>query len=303
MFRSSLTTEKRRACPLKIRSMRESDLPAADRLLQAAFARPSSFVAHARLTIELQPDGVLVAEDQGKLLGTVGAVDYGRLAYIGLMAVDPARQSAGIGRAIMDHLLAWLDERGCPMALLDATDRGALLYEKLGFVDDATAFVYELLGEDRARRSRAATNGLSPTIVRPAAVDDLPEVIALDAAHFGADRARLHRALWDEFQSRWFVARDSVGQLVGYLVDRDPVIGPWVATSTAVAEQLLLAALALEHSRPPLVMVPRGNMLAVELLVAQGFVQQRRLRHMRRGGEGPPGNPAALYGQSSFAHG
>lgn len=288
---------------MKIRSMRDSDLPAADRLLQAAFARPSSFVAHARLTIQLQPDGVLVAEHQGKLLGTVGAVDYGRLAYIGLMAVDPARQSAGIGRALMDHLLAWLDERGCTMALLDATDRGALLYEKLGFVEDATAFVYELLGEVRPRIARAAKFESSPATVQLATVDDLPDVIALDAVHFGADRAKLHHALWPEFQTRWFVARDASGRLVGYLVDRDPVIGPWVATSPAVAEQLLSAALALEHTRPPLVMVPRSNLLAVDLLVAHGFVEQRRLRHMRRGGEGPPGNAAALFGQSSFAHG
>jgi ribosomal protein S18 acetylase RimI-like enzyme len=255
------------------------------------------------LTRQLEPEGVLVGEDQGKLLGTVGAVDYGRLAYIGLMAVDPARQSAGIGRALMDHLLSWLDERGCPMALLDATDRGALLYEQLGFVDDATAFVYELLGEVRARPARAAKFGSSSPTVRPAAVDDLKEISALDAAHFGADRAKLHCALWPEFQSRWFVARDVSGQLVGYLVDRDPVVGPWVATSPAAAEQLLFAALALAHTRPPLVMVPRSNMLAVDLLVAHGFVEQRRLRHMRRGGEGPPGNPAALFGQSSFAHG
>ena len=287
---------------MKIRSMRESDLPAADRLLQAAFARPSSFVAHARLTRQLEPDGVLVAEEQGKLLGTVGAVDYGPLAYIGLMAVDPARQSAGIGRALMDRLLAWLDERGCPMALLDATDRGALLYEQLDFVDDATAFVYELLGEVRARPARAATPA-SRAIVRLATVDDLPEVIALDATHFGADRAKLHHALWPEFQSRWFVARNSSDQFLGYLVDRDPVVGPWVATSPAVAEQLLLVALQLEHTRPPLVMVPRSNTIAVDLLAAHGFVEQRRLRHMRRGGDGPPGNPAALYGQSSFAHG
>ena len=272
-------------------------------MLQAAFARPSSFVAHARLTNQLQPDGVLVAEEQGKLLGTVGAVDYGSLAYIGLMAVDPARQSAGIGRALMNRLLGWLDERGCPIALLDATDRGALLYEKLGFVDDATAFVYELLGDVRARPARAAKFGKSPATVQPATAKDLPEVIALDAAHFGADRAKLHHALWPEFQSRWFVARDTSGQLLGYLVDRDPVVGPWVATSPAVAEQLLLAALQLKHARPPLVMVPRSNMQAVDLLVVHGFVEQRRLRHMRRGGEGPPGNPAALYGQSSFAHG
>jgi len=302
MFRSTITTEKRTACPVKIRAMRETDLPAADRLLQAAFARPSSFVAHARLTLQLQPDGVLVAEEQGKLLGTVGAVDYGTLAYIGLMAVDPARQSAGIGRALLDHLLAWLDKRGSPMALLDATDRGTLLYEQLHFVDEATAFVYELLGGVRARPARAVTPA-TPAIVRPATVDDLPEVIALDAAHFGADRAKLHHAMWPEFQSRWFVARDSRGHLMGYLVDRDPVVGPWIATSPAVAEQLLLVALQVEHTRPPLVMVPRSNMLAVELLKAHGFVEQRRLRHMRRGGDGPPGHPAALYGQASFAHG
>ena len=342
---------------ITVRRMRETDVDAADRLLQAAFERPASFQAHIRLSLALEPDGVLVAQEDGRLVGTVGAVDYGRLAYIGLMAVDPSRQGHGIGRMLMGHLLHWLDERSCPMALLDATDQGARLYEKLGFVDDATAVVFErasgeertlldkqavapdekegaLLGKPavapgealvtapavapgtwpRISETRFCNQPTSPVSERPpyvatnakvsfACADDLAGISAFDARLFGADRAKLVAALWPEHGARCLVARDGSDRLTGFLFARDPVFGPWLAESPGVAEDLLSRALALEFANPPHVMVPRSNALAAELLLRHGFGERRRLRHMCRGGDGPPGSPECLFGQSSFAHG
>ena len=122
----------------------------------------------------------------------------------------------------------------------------------------------------------------------------------------GADRRRLFTALWPEFGERCLVARDG-GRLVGYLIARDPILGPWAAEDASVAEHLLAAALAnLPGATPdyrPLVMVPRSNDLCAQLLAKHGFVEQRRLRHMRRGGVSSPGIPERLFGQSSFAHG
>jgi hypothetical protein len=50
-------------------------------------------------------------------------------------------------------------------------------------------------------------------------------------------------------------------------------------------------------------MVPRSNERAADLLERSGFIEQRSLRHMRRGTGGACGEPAKLFGQSSFAHG
>jgi hypothetical protein len=181
------------------------------------------------------------------------------------------------------------------MALLDATDKGALLYETMGFVDDSTAYVYELDAPVRATPIAAA--------VAPAKQTDLAEIADLDAPWFGVDRTKLLAVLWNENWRRCLLARDSAGKLTGYLMARDPVLGPWAASSPDAAEALLQAALALPYEARPQVMVPRSNGLSIALLERYGFHQTRHLRHMRRGGTGPPGQPQHLYGQASFGHG
>jgi hypothetical protein len=179
--------------------------------------------------------------------------------------------------------------------LLDATDEGAPLYASLGFVDDYTAYDYERVSAPRA-------TAVVQT-VRPAEAADLREISAFDRPVFGADRSRLFGALWSEHAGRCLVSRDAEGRLNGYLFARDPVLGPWAAEDVLTAEGLLSAAQKLDYQSSPHVFVPRSNQLAVELLVRSGFERRRTLRHMRLGGERPPGIAQQLYGQSSFGHG
>jgi predicted N-acetyltransferase YhbS len=280
---------------LVVRLVKEADLAAADRVLCEAFARPASFLPHMRLHLRMEPRLFYVAEDARQIVGTVGAVDYGPIAYVGLMAVDPALQRRGIARRLIEPLLDELDTRGCTQILLDATDQGAPLYENLGFVGDGQARVFEL---------RTMTAGEVPaSSVEISASADLAELVAFDAESFGASRAKLLAALWELYRERVLVARDDVGKLQGYLFARDPTLGPWVVRSPAAAELLLTEALRLPYRQTPHVMIPRSNQAAAELLGTHGFVEQRKLRHMRRGGHGSCGQPENLYGQASFAHG
>jgi predicted N-acetyltransferase YhbS len=283
-----------------VRVAGRDDLAAADRLLQAAFERPTSFAAHLGLHCRIEPERFWVADDGGQLAGTIGVALYlslgaGPVAYIGLMAVDPARQRQGIARRLVSFVLERLDAAGCEVALLDATDKGAPLYEQFGFVDDAEAVVFERVDSDFVGPSRSAMN------VAPA--DALREIQALDGPAFGADRGKLLGALWSEHRQRCLVARGKDGAAAGYLFVREPTLGPWVAVDAAAAEALLAAALRLRFVAPPHVLVPRSNVQAQELLARYGFVERRRLRHMRRGGTASPGRPERLFGQSSFAHG
>jgi Acetyltransferase (GNAT) domain len=213
------------------------------------------------------------------------------------MAVDPARQRRGIAGKLLAEVLAAVDARGCQVARLDATDAGAPLYEKFGFVDDGIARVFER-DERTARPARDVSN------VR--ASPDLREIVAFDERAFGASREKLLARLWSEYRERCVIARDSAGELVGYLFARDPVLGPWVAKgaeAAEAAEALLGAALQLDFTNKPQVMVPRSHDPAAELLAGRGFREQRTLRHMRRGDAGIVGRPEWLFGQSSFAHG
>jgi len=277
-----------------VRLATENDLPAADELLRAAFARPTDFIPHLRLHRAMQPDMLWLAEDDGQLVGSVAAVDYDGVAYIGLMAVHPSRQRQGIAQRLVTHLLATLDQRGCHTVLLDATLPGGPLYEGFGFVDDAIARALEL-----------------ETLVVPEVSDsimvsmgaELAELASFDAAAFGANREKLLREHLRMVPDRLLVSRDRAGRLQGYLFARDPILGPWVATDRDVATSLLASGLRLPFTMTPHVMIPRSNQASYELLKQHGFAERRQLRHMRRGGNGPVGKPERLFGQSSFGHG
>ncbi len=279
---------------ITIRPLVEADLPAADRILQAAFERSHSFTPMLRMNGAAQPGNQCVAVIDGKVVATVGAVDYGRFAYVALMGVDPAYHRRGIARQMMDHVLARLDGRGCPIVLLDATEGGAALYEQIGFVDDSFAYEYQGIATPAGLTRNGRVERMTPAM--------LPEVAVFDAPRFGADRSRLLEILLAETPDRAFVCRDAAGRIGGFAFAR-VVLGPWVAQDTATAEQLFDAALAANGSENVHVLVPRSNERAVELLERRGVPRIRRLRHMRRGGNAPPGDPTGLFGQVSFGLG
>jgi predicted N-acetyltransferase YhbS len=318
ILRHEARPPRRLPMPITIRALVESDLPTVDRILQAAFERTHSFESMLRLNGAAQPGNQLVAVERGQVVGTVGAVDYGQLAYVALMGVDPAFHGRGIARQLMQHVLSRLDAGGCPIVLLDATEAGAAIYEKLGFVDDS--FAYEYQDDSHAAPGVAPRENAPPhpslsrqgrgfsersveqEAVRAMTAADLAEVTAFDAPRFGADRGGLLRILFSETPDRALVARDADGQVAGYAFARG-VLGPWVADDTVTTEQLFTAARALPSQDPLRVLVPRSNSCACALLGEYGLRPIRQLRHMRRGGAKPPGQPSCLFGQVSFGLG
>lgn len=75
----------------------------------------------------------IVAVRGGRVEGTIMAWRYGAdAATLGMVIVDKALQGRGMGRKLMEAMLAQLGPRS---VTLQATAEGAPLYEKLGFVD------------------------------------------------------------------------------------------------------------------------------------------------------------------------
>jgi GNAT superfamily N-acetyltransferase len=279
---------------ITIRHLTAADLDAADAVLQAAYGGASR-KKRLELYMQLQPDGWLGATLDGELAGVAGAVDYGAVGHVGLVAVDPPKQRRGVAMAMMQRLLTWFDQRGCAVVRLDASEDGAPLYRKLGFVEDEQTLV--LLQDDCPLRPAV------PECVGPLRAEDIPAVAAFDAPIFGAARAAVFAALLEQGRDRAFVARDADGRIDGYLFAQAQVIGPWVARTPADAEALLAAALALPFESQPGAIVPGSNADAAALLMRYGFSPRRSLRHMRRGAGGPRGQRALLYGQTSLAIG
>src|SRR5690242_7035216 len=124
---------------VRIRPLVTADVAAADGVLREAFHTGQSFAGRLRRYLAIQPDGWFAADESGALLGMVGAIDYGRFAYVGMMGVRPERQGRGVGKELLGALLDWLEGRGVPCARLEATDEGRPLYRSLGFVDDGVS--------------------------------------------------------------------------------------------------------------------------------------------------------------------
>jgi GNAT superfamily N-acetyltransferase len=137
------------------------------------------------------------APDGRGLAGAVVLTRWGPdLASVGMMLVAARYGRRGLGRALMDRVIA---EAGQATVTLFATDLGRPLYEKLGFlpVRRSVSFVGQFRpGPDgvSAPAGSCAPAG-SAESARAAVEADLPAILAVDEAAFGADRSHVLRRL------------------------------------------------------------------------------------------------------------
>lgn len=99
---------------------------------------------------------VLAAVDDGALLGTVMVGHDGHRGWVYYLAVEPAVQRRGLGRALMAAAERWLAERGVPkIHLMVRASNAAVVafYDRLGYVDqDCLVLGRRLDGVDDGRR-------------------------------------------------------------------------------------------------------------------------------------------------------
>ena len=193
----------------------------------------------------------------GRLAGAVVLTRWEPdLASAGMMLVATRYARRGLGRALMEHLLA---EAGDATVTLFATDMGRPLYEKLGFrpVRRSVSFT----GTFRPGRTGS---GAVTGITRPATAADLPSMLAVDQAAFGADRSRVLTRLTG-FAEHLAVLETEQG-ISGYAtawrnLPSSAIVGPLVAPDPEAAKTLIadLAArtpgairLDLDPDRPEL---------------------------------------------------
>lgn len=100
-------------------------------------------LAAIALDCELQPDGVFVAvDDHDRPLGfvTTRLQPASAIGWIPNLAVDPACQGQGLGRALLERALAFLKESGMELAKIETLEQnpiGQHLYPSLGFEEVA----------------------------------------------------------------------------------------------------------------------------------------------------------------------
>jgi len=263
------------------RSFTTEDLDGLARIIAAAYGAPLSSATRAQLIAA--PDDIILADFNGALAGVVLLANYGEIAYVGSMAVDPALRRRGIARALMHEMLARCERSGVTALSLDATESGAPLYREFGFVQTDVTQIFERPGVGHVAADES----------RPAP-DLIDAALAVERGLVGWRRDAVLKALLAIGGSKLVCEPD------GFAFLRGTVIGPWVAGSETRAEEILVTCIA--GCREPLrAFVPGCNVAAGEMLRRHGFHRTRLLRHMTRGEPAP--HREFIYGQASLAHG
>ena len=117
--------------------MAATDVAAADGLRRAAGW--NQLPSHWEMMLVLEPDGCFVATSGTRLVATVTTTTHGdRLAWIGMMLVDPEFRGRGIARRLMGAAIDSIRAKGIATIGLDATPAGMPVYSKLGFVRETS---------------------------------------------------------------------------------------------------------------------------------------------------------------------
>jgi Acetyltransferase (GNAT) domain/Acetyltransferase (GNAT) family len=201
--------------------------------------------------------------------------------WVGGVAVVPGHRRVGLGGALTEAIVEFVEGRGVATVLLHATALGRPVYERLGFVPE-TAYV-TLSGPTLARASTS-------TMVRAGRAADLEAVLALDRKATGEDRRRLLTSLWP---TGGLVAAVD-GRAVGY-----HLASPWRPGGATIAADpgtglALLDAVRVAPGDEVAISVPAANAAAVGWLASAGFRERYRTIRMHRGPR-VAWDPAALF--------
>jgi GNAT superfamily N-acetyltransferase len=246
----------------------------------------------------VDPDAFLALRSvDGELAGAGTVLSYdGAMGFMGLFIVRDDLRGHGLGTKLWHHRVRVLSERlrpGAPNGMDGVFDM-VPFYEQGGFV----------LSHRDLRFEGAASGTPGPDVVDAAPVP-FNQLAAFDAAHLGVDRSAFLRAWSDRPGVQSFAVTDDEG-VSGYAVLRPCAsgfkTGPFLATTPAVAEQLLGSVLHAAEGEQVQVDVPEPNTHAVRMMQSLGFTESFGCARMYRG-PAPDVPVGQVYGVTSFEFG
>lgn len=205
-----------------------------------------------------------IAEDRadGSMLGYARSIERGGLFELSEFFIRPDRQSAGVGRQLMER--AYPLGRGDVRAIIATTDvRGLSRYYAAGTV--ARFAMVSLAAPPEATRSAGDLEVVSAT------VDDRPEIAAIEAAVFGYPRDADYAWLFERRESYLY---RRAGRAVGFAFFSVAGQGPIAALEPADLRPILLHLEARAQAcgmESISFEVPSINEVAMQHLLGRGF--------------------------------
>jgi GNAT superfamily N-acetyltransferase len=284
---------------MKLRKPVPDDAPALSRIIYDAFAGIAQ--AH-RFPIDFpSPDaasgligffisnpavvGFIAEDDSGRMLGSNFLDKRDAIAAVGPITVDPAQQSKGVGRRLMQAVIdAGRDATGIRL-VQDAFNTASMsLYTSLGF--NAKEPLALMRGRPKAP---AAEIGTEARAMREA---DLPACAELCRKIHGIDRTNELRDAIKMFRP-WVLVRG--GRVVAYAsAPTFWFLNHGVAETRADMEQLLAAAGAASEE-PLMMLVPSRQAELMRWCLAQGLRMVKPMTLMAMGEYHEPHAGAAWF--------
>jgi len=126
---------------------RNADVESLARLINAAFRVEQPFIEGDRIDAQgvrsyMAKGKFLVAEDSAGLAGCVYVEVRANRGYLGLLGVDPPRQSTGLGRKLMDAAENYFRNARCiaiDLGVISARTSLPAFYRHLGYAETGIA--------------------------------------------------------------------------------------------------------------------------------------------------------------------
>jgi GNAT superfamily N-acetyltransferase len=220
----------------------------------------------------------VVAEQDGKIVGSNCLDEGGTIAGIGPITISPSAQNRSVGRQLMQAVIARAEEGKCAgVRLVQAGyhTRSLSLYAKLGFV------VREPLACMHGAPIREAVPGYH---VRPAQIADLEACNALCMRVHGHDRGE---ELRDAIQEGTAVVAQSRGQITAYASSL-ALFGHAAAASNEDLQAIISAA---ADFRKPGFLVPMRNGALFQWCLTKGLRTIEPMNLMTLGLYNEPSGP------------
>ncbi len=265
--------------PMRIRTMTDADRSEIAELIYVslnywyqAHGRPPIFTTGPSGTevfydvySALEPGCGVVAENErtGRLMGSCFYHPRPRHVGLGIMNVHPNYFGAGVGRALLQHIVEFTDRNGYKALRLTQSAFNLdsySLYTRAGFVPRC-AFQDVVVP--------VPPNGMNATApgadrVREATLADVPAMAGLETEVSGITREQDYRYAIENKLGFWHAAvyENEDGKLDGFMISslHHPMnmLGPCVARSEAEAAALIVRELDVHRGRTPWFVVPAG---------------------------------------------
>lgn len=259
--------------------------------------------------LRLEPQGCFLAqvdgeEDDGHA-GTATALSFdGKVGWVGMVLVHPSKRRLGVGTALLEKSIQYLQVKKIPCIKLDATPMGKKVYVPLGFIDEYEVRRYQTTVKTVEETTHK--DDLKKIKLQSIQAKQIDQLAQFDAEIFGANRKKVidgffHRAP----QLAYCMIEDH--QVKGYIFAHRGYeayqIGPFLAEDEIIAEALLNKVLNQIKDEKVFIDVPVPNQEALDMMEKYHFTIQRSFCRMFLGENHNPGQPSKVYGTSGAEKG